>query len=84
MLNNLTRTALKLIIQKKGELLNIDIPVFTLFKMVFPCLFKYNTLDVCCIMEGRWKMFSILYWSARSLSRIDVSFWKGLWEQRSG
>ena len=43
--------------------------------------------DVCCVMEGRWKMLSILYCSVRSLTRIDVSFWKGsreLWEQRSG
>ena len=37
----------------------------------------WKRTDVCCVMGGRLKMLSILYWSVRSLTRIDVGFWKG-------
>ena len=39
-----------------------------------------------CAVQSR-EGGSILYCSVRSLTRIDVSFWKGsreLWEQKSG
>ena len=46
----------------------------------------WKRTDVCCVMEGRWKMLKHFVLEYEEFD-IDVGVWKGsreLWEQRSG